>query len=127
MSPLTRDAILAADDRPRERVVVPEWGGDVLLAVMSGHDRDAWEYAMIRDRTATTDNIRARLVAACAIDESGEALFSEADVVALGRKSAIALARVFDVAKKLNRIGDDSLEETRGNSVPSRGDDSSSA
>ena len=29
MNILTKDAILAADDLPREIVPVPEWGGDV--------------------------------------------------------------------------------------------------
>ena len=42
MNILSKDAILAADDLPRETVHVPEWGGDVYVRTMSGTDRDAF-------------------------------------------------------------------------------------
>lgn len=49
--------------------------------------------------------MRASLVAECTGDASGARLFTEADVKALGQKSAKALTRVWEVATKLNGIG----------------------
>ncbi len=47
MNILTKEAILAADDLPRETVLMPEWGGDVYVRTMSGTDRDAFESSLI--------------------------------------------------------------------------------
>ena len=33
---LTKEAILAADDLPREKVDVPEWGGEVYVRALTG-------------------------------------------------------------------------------------------
>ena len=46
MNILSKEAILAADDLPREKVNVPEWGGEVLVRTMSGTDRDAFEASL---------------------------------------------------------------------------------
>jgi hypothetical protein len=49
------------------------------------------------------------------VDEQGNRMFSEADIEALGRKSAAALERVCKVAQALNGIGEAELEELQGN------------
>lgn len=108
MNILTKDAILAADDLPRETVLVPEWGGDVYVRTMSGTDRDAFESSLIaRDgaKEARMENVRARLVALTLCDKTGTRLFEDSDIAALGRKSARALDRVFAAAQRLNGIG----------------------
>ncbi len=110
MNILTKEAILAADDLPREVVHVPEWGGDVYVRTMSGTDRDAFETSLIARSdihagTSRMDNVRARLVALTLCDTDGVRLIDDADIVALGRKSARALDRVFAVAQRLNGIG----------------------
>ncbi len=108
MNILSKDAILAADDLPRETVHVPEWGGDVYVRTMSGTDRDAFETSLIAregERDGRMENVRARLVALTLCDESGVRLFEDREIAALGRKSARALDRVFAVAQRLNGIG----------------------
>lgn len=114
---LSRDAILAAQDLQREQVDVPEWGGAVLVSAMTGAQRDAWEQAIAGGPGGKVDlaNVRARLVAACLVDEGGTPLFSAADLAALGAKSAAALERCVKVAQRLNRLTDDALEQARGN------------
>jgi hypothetical protein len=113
---LSKQQILDADDRKRETVSVPEWGGEVIVATMSGTDRDAWEGAMVgRGRDELLHNARAKLAAICLIDESGARLFSDQEVEALGRKSARALNRVADVAQRLNGLRDKDIEELKGN------------
>lgn len=116
---LTREAILAAEDKKRERIAVPEWGGDVFVATMTGAARDAWEQSLIIRKGNRTEpnmaNMRARLVAATVVDDAGQRLFTDDDVAELGKRSAIALERVCKVAQRLNGIGDDDLEELKGN------------
>jgi hypothetical protein len=116
---LSREAILAASDLKTETVAVPEWGGDVLVGVMTGEARDAWEQSLVvreGSRTkANMQNVRARLVAATVVDEEGKRLFSDADAEALGAKSAAALDRVCKVAQRLNGMTDADLEEAKGN------------
>lgn len=121
MTALTRAAILGANDMHREQVEVPEWGGYLYVATMTGAARDAYEASIITlDGTGRArqnlENIRAKLVAACAVDEQGERLFSDADALALGKKSAAALDRVFSVASRLNAVTEDDVRDLAKNS-----------
>jgi len=122
MGLLTRDAILAASDIKSEEVEVPEWGGTVRVAMMSGAARDAWEQSLvIREGTRTRPNLantRARLAAATVIGEDGQPLFSADDIAALGAKSTAALDRICKAAQRLNGIGAEAMEEAKGNSEP---------
>ena len=116
MTLLTRDAILGAHDLPSEDVSVPEWGGTVRVRALTGAERDAFEASMVQVRSDGTrqfrlENIRARLVALTIVDENGERLFSDADVKALGAKSAAALERVGSVAQRLSALTDEDVEE----------------
>lgn len=120
MGLLTRDQILNANDRKTETISVPEWGGDVIVSVMSGEQRDAYENMLVEvgpDGKAKNklDNIRAKLVACCVVDEKGERLFSEKDVKALGSKSAAALQRVYVAAARINRVTEDGVEDAAKN------------
>lgn len=103
---LGRDAILTADDLPFEDVDCPEWGGTVRIGSVSGAVRDDFEASIRKtagkDQEAATKNLRARFVAACAIDEKGARIFADDDAHKLGMKSAKALDRCFTVASKLN-------------------------
>lgn len=119
---LSADAILSADDLQREPVAVPEWGGTVLVQGMSGTDRDRFEAAMLNDtmdgvsKDRAMDRYRARLAAACLVDESGKRLFrSDAEVKRLGEKSAQALSRVVEVASRLSGLTPGDVEELTGN------------
>jgi hypothetical protein len=118
MALLTKDAILAAVDLPTERVSVPEWGGDVLVRGLDGRDRDAFEASLVVQAGGPVNlaNIRARLCAACIVDEAGERLFSDADMDALGRKSGAALDRVFSVAQRLSGMTEADVKSLQGNS-----------
>jgi hypothetical protein len=124
MAALTREAILAVQDLAREEVQVPEWGGSVSIKSMTGTERDAWEQSLVpaegkagKASKADVRNIRARLVAMCAVDEAGQRLFTDADVQALGAKSAVALDRCARVAQRLNGLMPEALEDAKGNSA----------
>lgn len=117
---LTREQILGAEDLETEVVDVPEWGGQVLVRGMTGTERDAFEASIVemRGKQSRVDmrNIRAKLVAKSIVDEEGKLLFSDADVRALGQKSASALDRVFTAAQRVSGISDTDVEELAKNS-----------
>lgn len=117
MGILTREEILQADDLKTEIVNVPEWGGEVIVRTMTGTDRDIWDNLMFRkgERNYLNDN-RAKLCSCTIVDEHGNLLFTEDDVIELGKKSSMALNRVFDVAKRLNGLGPDDVKEMAKNS-----------
>ena len=115
-----RERILAAQDRPFEDVEVPEWGAVVRVLSMSGLDRDRWEAEMLernkRPAAERLANVRASLVARCSADPAtGERLFADADIDALGAKAARALDRVFAVASRLNGLSDADAEQLAKN------------
>ena len=114
-------AILALDDLPEEWVDVPEWNGRVRVVGLTGTERDRWEELRMVDkrdakgkvkRQMDLTNFRASLVAMSVRmpDDRAKCLF-EGQVPALGKKSAAALERVFDVARRLSRLTDEDIDE----------------
>ena len=113
---LNRDAILNADDLPRELIEVPEWGGSVYVRTLRGNERDNFEQSIVGKKQKTSlDNVRARFAVLTICDESGKRLFSDADAKALGDKSAAALDRVFAVSQRLNGFSQEDQEDLAGN------------
>lgn len=116
---LTREAILQAQDLPYEDVEVPEWRGIVRVRGLTGAERDAFEQSIVEQRGKNTRmnlrNIRAKLVALCCVDEQGNRIFTDDDVELLGKKSAAALNRIFEVAQRLSGLRPEDVEELAGN------------
>jgi len=116
---LTRDAILAANDLRVERVDVPEWGGSVLVRGLTAAERDAFDLAATIEqggrRVVNFHQLRARLVAISAVDESGKRLFTDDDVELLAQKSGSAVGRVFEVAMRLSALTGQDIEDISRN------------
>ena len=112
---LSRESILNASDMAYEDVHVPEWGGEIRIRSLTGEERDAFEAGLVRQSGKKTkadlNNLRAKLVAACAIAEDGTKLFQPMDVYTLGEKNAAALDRVFEVAQRLSGLNDEDVED----------------
>lgn len=125
-----KERILAADDRPFRDVPTPEWAKagveSVRVVTMTAADRDEWEAAALIARassegTARLRNLRAELVARCAVDaETGERIFGTEDVEALGRKSAKCVDRLFSIATELNAVTEADMRALEKNSVGGR-------
>lgn len=115
MALLSREQILESNDIETRDVEVPEWGGSVRIRMLSGRDRDAFEASTVETkgnkRVQNLENLRARLVALCVVDENGALLFSKKDVHHLGLKSAAALDRVFSACRELNGMTEADIEE----------------
>ena len=119
---LSREDILKVDDLEVRDVDVPEWGGTVRVRALSGTDRDAYDASRMERRedgtfVATLENSRAKLVARSVVDDNGVLLFSDVDVVALGR--------VFELAAELSGLA--SGDEVAGNSEAATSGDSGSS
>ena len=114
---LNKTEILNVNDIVVKEVQIPEWGEDATVYVkgMTGAERDKFESSLVvlrgKSQTLNMANIRAKLASLTICDENGKRLFSEQDVQVLSQKSASALQRVFVVAQKLSRIGDEDIEE----------------
>jgi hypothetical protein len=121
MALLSKDQIWQANDITFEDVPVPEWSppgqvGHVRLRGLMGNERDEFEAKSLKkvkggQREVEIKNLRARLIAACAISEDGSPLFTAGDVMRLSQKSAVPLERLFKVAQRLSGLSDDDVEE----------------
>ncbi len=118
MSPvLSRDEILTAEDHKLEQIAVPEWGGIVYVRVVSGYERDQFEASLSTgSKQLNLHNFRARFAVLVLCDSDEKPLFNNADITALGKKSAAALDRIFDAGRRLNRMSDKDVDELVGNS-----------
>lgn len=122
---LTKEQILKASDLPTEVVEVPEWGGSVIVRTLMSDIFDNWQLSQSDDKKKGVRRIRSTFCAICMVDESGNVLFTESDVDLLGRKSGIAMDRVYDVAQRLNARDETAVEDAVKNSSDSQSDDSS--
>lgn len=111
----TSDSILGAGKRRTEEFEVPEWHGSILLRELSGRERDRFEASMIERRGNSVkqnlENLRARLISLCIVNEQGELLFNKADLNRLGDMPAAGLDRVFDKCQKMNGLTQEDVEE----------------
>lgn len=126
---LSKSQIIAADDLPRELVNVVQWGGDVYIKALTAKERDEYEAGFVVQKGGAVKsidlaNVRARLVAMTLVDESGVRLFNDMEVFDLGRKSATALNKVYEVAKRLSGISQTDEEEMTKNSAAGQPGDS---
>lgn len=129
---LTKDQILNANDVEERIVDVTEWGGKVLVRGLTGVQRDAFEKSCIegkgKNREVNVINARAKLVAMAIVDpKTKEPMFTQKDVEALGKKSAKAINRVYEVATELSGIGEEEIEELTKNSESVPSDSSTSS
>src|SRR5690242_13439236 len=115
MKILTREALLGATAPPQEHVALPELDMQAIVRGMTGTERDAFEASCIEGRGKKRDfnmnNLRAKLVAYCCIDEKGQRLFTEADVQSIGNVRADIVDRLFTVAQKLSGITQEDADE----------------
>lgn len=130
---LGRNDILQTNDQEIELVAVPGWGGSVYVRSLTGTERDRLEASMVQhmvgkkqSRQVNLNNLRAKLCAMACCDEAGNPIFTEADVIALGKKNAANLQAVFEVAQKLSGLTDEAVDELTEDMQENPFEDSSS-
>lgn len=117
MKLLSAEQILEAQDLPTVDIDVPEWGGTVRLQALTGVEREAFHLAARDQKLLSPDapNVTALLVSFSARDESGGRLFTDAQVEALGKRSGVALTRLFEAAAKLSLLTDQDVDTAAKN------------
>lgn len=127
---LSKEAILAADDILTEEVYVPEWKGTVIVCGLTGAAKDAYDKSIIEikgnKRTVNLDHLRAKLLVRTLVNQDRQPLFSEADMIKLGTKSASVLDRLCTVAQRLSGMRAEDVEDLKKTSAPTPSDDSAS-
>ena len=124
--------ILSAVDSERGTVPCPEWAGPewdgtVTLQGLTGTQRDAFEASCRQvmpavggrqpEVVARLENVRAKLLVKCIIDpETGERVFTEQQINALGEKSGKVLDRLFEKASELSGLSEEDVEDLAKNS-----------
>jgi len=104
---LDRKSILAADDVRKEKIAVPEWGGDVFIRVLTGTDRDRFEEGYSEQKMKAF-RIRFLLLALC--DDAGKRLFNDDEASILGDKSSVVINRLFEAGWKLNAFTQEAVD-----------------
>jgi hypothetical protein len=112
---LSSAQILEAADRRHQDVDVPEWGGQVRVAVFSGTERERFERETTGEDGKVLPGFRELLLVRTLINENNERLFSDGDIASLGCKSGAVIARLFDVAMRVNGFSKEASEAAKGN------------
>lgn len=122
MGLLSKDALVsAAVTLPTERVYVPELGDGAFVIVrgLTATQRDAYEKATWVQRgrkRVLVDNVRAKLIVKCLVDEDGNLQYTDADAPAIGKLRADVLERVFDACRRTSGMSEEALEEKKADS-----------
>lgn len=121
---LTKDQIQQIEDRPIEKVYVPEWNGNVLMRVPGADARDEIEEVVSLGKKVALRGLRAKLVCMCAVNEDGTMMFTKDDTEMLGGKAARAIDRLFAVALRLFGFSEKEMEKIKENLPEGQSDDS---
>ncbi len=114
-----REAILSADDLPRESVECPEWGETLLVRTLTGAERDIFENSVqsaTRGKGLDLRGLKVKLVQLTLVTEDGEQLFESGDQLLLNGKSSRVIDRIFQVAQRLNGLSAEDADEMVENS-----------
>ena len=108
-----RDRILDADDIGRELVDVPQWGVEVEVRTMSAGKRSRMlQTCALPDGSVDLDRLYPILIVATVFDpDSGERVFTEADMEALQEKSAASIEFVAQKAMEMSGMTAKAVDE----------------
>lgn len=110
---LSKEQILNAKDYDIEKVDVPEWGGEVFLKPLSGTVRNQLVYQVQANKDLEKVQLQVLVNSIC--DEDGNLLFTEKDILALGKKSSTVIARLEAIASKISGLTPDAEDEALKN------------
>jgi len=105
---LTKEDILSKDDIKTKIIRVPGWGGKVKVRGLNASERDELEMKTISNKMT---NQSAWIASKCVIDNESVQVFSIADIVGLGKKSAPCLQLVASAALSLSGFSKEALDE----------------
>ena len=109
---LTKEQIISASRLKFEEIDVPEWGGSVRISVMSAKDRDAYDASTFKlvgkEIKPDMTNARSKLLSRCIVDADGAPMFT---IDELAEMDSVVLDRLVAVARRINGMTEDSIED----------------
>ena len=111
---LNKASILEAIDRQPVSVDVSEWGGNVLLAPMTGKQRHRLEATfMQKELHEWPDNYIASVLIGNIVDECGVQVFADTDAQKLAEKNGDVLQRLLKKLLDISGLGKESVEDAQ--------------
>src|SRR4051812_34892372 len=100
-----RELILAQNDLPKRDIEIREWKDNegkplsLTIRTLTSSEKESFERSLqdFMKPGERKTNVRAKLAVLCVVDAEGNQVFSEKDIESLGKKSATALQRIFDL------------------------------
>jgi len=119
---LNRDKILGYTAKPKGKVDVAEFGGEVWIAELTVDEADQFR---ILGTDGVPANVRLTVMGAC--DDKGVRLFSDEDIPALRKLPAAAMTTIANAVLRLNGASSEAADEAKNGSSGTEGDASASA
>ena len=116
---INRDQALKADDLRRDKVEIPEWGGDLYVREITGAESlvfDSWMAENKDNKKVLGVGWHPIMVMLCACDDKGKRIFQDDDLELLKGKNKVVISRIAEKAIKINKMGADEIEEETKNS-----------
>ncbi len=126
---LTADEILGMDDIPVEDVVVPQWKNrTVKIRGLSAAAKNAYQASLVEitgtSRKVKLEHSTAKLLQKCIVNAQLQPIFTEAQILQLGTKSAKVLERLAQIANRLSGMDEGENDELLKNSDAAQTSDS---
>lgn len=116
---LSKDQILARRPLPSEAVEVPEWDGSVRIQGLSAGEADQFSASLVKRVGKNVEMDRehycAKLLSRCLVNEQGERLLSEADILVLSQQPAAPIQRLAVIAERLSGLQPGGVEDAAKN------------
>lgn len=96
---------------PRETVYLKHLDCEITVVGFTARERSEWETQLKNAKTgkvtvAKQKRMRERLIIACAVDENGDKLFTEADIDMLGKQPALYIELLVDACARVCGLSD---------------------
>lgn len=109
---LSRDAILAFEDKSVDKVQVEEFGGAICIALLSAAEAD--DMSSNIGANGIPNNVFITILGAC--DEEGKRLFTMKDAQVLAKKPSKALTKIANAVLAFNGVGSGAADAAKNGS-----------
>lgn len=110
---LSKQDILAVNDRKPQTIDVPEWGGQVIVMPMSGKDRLTFELMVSSEKQLTSIGVYSQILVRCLVNDNGIRLFNDDEIDLISQKNAAVLTRLAPIAQRLSGLAPDDIDDAK--------------
>lgn len=115
MTILTKDEFFKTGELQKEEVEIPE--GKVIVRELTAEERSIIEESVFdeKDKKVSIKRYKCRVVAFSVVDKEGKNLFTEEDIEALQKKSAVTIEKIYRVCARLSKMRAEDIKELEKN------------